>query len=123
MKKIIYFLIMYSVYFYGVYAQDVSLKGVVTSADDGLPLPGATILVKGTATGTITNFDGIYQIDVPSDAILIFSFIGMTSQEIPVDGRSEINIVLENETMGLDEVVVIGYGTQKKSDVTGQFQW
>ncbi|HSH20014.1 MAG TPA: carboxypeptidase-like regulatory domain-containing protein, partial [Draconibacterium sp.] len=118
MKKIIFFFFS-ALFTIGVYGQEISLQGVVTSADDGQPLPGATVLVKGTATGTITNFDGIYTIKVPSDATLVFSFIGMKAQEILVDGRTEINVVLENETLGLDEVVVIGYGTQKKSEVTG----
>lgn len=118
MKKIIYFFIC-TLFTIGVYAQEVSLRGVVTSADDGQPLPGVTIFVKGTTKGTITNFDGIYQIEVPSNATLLFSFIGMTSQEILVDSRTEINVVLATETTGLDEVVVIGYGTQKKKDVTG----
>jgi TonB-linked SusC/RagA family outer membrane protein len=118
MKKIIYFFIC-TLFTTGVFAQELTLKGVVTSADDGLPLPGVTVVVKGTTNGTITNFDGIYQLSVPTDAILQYSFIGMKTQEIPVDGRTEINVVLETETMGLDEVVVIGYGTQKKEDVTG----
>jgi len=118
MKKLIYFFIC-TLFTAGVYAQDVSLRGVVTSADDGQPLPGVTVVVKGTTNGTITNFDGIYQINVPTNALLQFSFIGMTTQDIPVDGRTEINVVLATETTGLDEVVVIGYGTQKKKDVTG----
>ncbi len=118
MKRIIYFFIC-TLLSVGVYAQDISLKGVITSAEDGQPLPGAAIVVKGTTNGTITNFDGVYQLEVPADAILLYSFIGMKSQEIQVDGRTEINVVLETETMGLDEVVVIGYGTQKKEDITG----
>jgi TonB-dependent starch-binding outer membrane protein SusC len=118
MKKITYFFIC-TLFTLGVYAQDVTLKGVVTSAEDGLPLPGATVVVKGITNGTITNFEGIYQITVPSDALLQFSFIGLKTQEILVEGRNEINVTLETETMGLDEVVVIGYGTQKKEDVTG----
>ncbi len=118
MKKFIYFFVC-TLLTAGVFAQDVSLRGSVTSADDGEPLPGVTVLVKGTTKGTITNFDGIYQLDVPGDATLVFSFIGMTSQEILVENRTEINVILATETTGLDEVVVIGYGTQKKKDVTG----
>ena len=118
MKKII-FLFFCTLFTIGVYSQEVALTGVVTSADDGQPLPGVTVVVKGTTNGTITNFDGIYKLTVPSDALLQFSFIGLKSQEILVNGRSEINVVLETETLGLDEVVVIGYGTQKKEDVTG----
>ncbi len=118
MKKIIFFFlcILLSI---GVYSQEISLKGVVTSADDGQPLPGVTVVVKGTTNGTITNFDGIYQLNVPSDATLQFSFIGMKGQELAVNGRSEINVVLENAAFDVDEVVVVGYGVQKKSLVTG----
>lgn len=118
MKKIIYFFIC-TLFTTGVFAQEIALTGVVTSAEDGLPLPGVTVVVKGTTNGTITNFDGIYQLNVPADALLQYSFIGMKTQEILVEGRTEINVVLETETLGLDEVVVIGYGTQKKEDVTG----
>ncbi len=118
MKKIIY-VILFALFSTGVIAQEIALKGVVTSADDGQPLPGVSVVVKGTTNGTVTNFDGIYQISVPENAILQFSFIGMKSQEIPVDGQTEINVVLETETTGLDEVVVIGYGTQRREDVTG----
>jgi TonB-dependent starch-binding outer membrane protein SusC len=103
----------------GGFAQQTSVKGVVTSADDGLTMPGVTILEKGTMNGTTTNIDGVFQINVPANAVLQFSFVGMKSQEIPVNNRTEINIVLETETTGLEEVVVIGYGTQKRKDVTG----
>lgn len=118
MKKTIY-LIICTLLTYGVYAQDVTLKGVVTSAEDGAPLPGVTILQEGTTNGTITNFDGVYELTLPTDANVQFSFIGMKTQIIPVNGQTELNVVLELETTGLDEVVVIGYGTQKKEDVTG----
>jgi TonB-dependent starch-binding outer membrane protein SusC len=103
----------------GVFAQELMLTGIVTSAEDGQPLPGATVVVKGTTNGTITNFDGMYQLNVPSNATLVFSFVGMESQEIPVNNRSEINVVLESSFVGVDEIVVIGYGTQKRKDITG----
>lgn len=118
MKKFIY-LIIFTLLTYGVYAQELTIKGTVTSADDGMPLPGVTVVQQGTTNGTTTNIDGEYQLNVPGNTILLFSFIGMKMQEISVDGRTEINVVLETETTGLDEVVVIGYGTQKKEDVTG----
>jgi TonB-linked SusC/RagA family outer membrane protein len=101
------------------FAQQTSVTGVVTSADDGLTMPGVTILEKGTMNGTTTNIDGVFQINVPANAVLQFSFVGMKTQEIPVNNRTEINVVLETETTGLEEVVVIGYGTQKRKDVTG----
>ena len=118
MKKIIYFFVC-TLFSLGVYAQEISLQGVITSADDGLPLPGVTVVVQGTTNGTVSNFDGIYQLTVPADAILQFSFVGMKTQNIPIQGRTEINVVMENAAFDVDEVVVVGYGVQKKSLVTG----
>jgi len=112
-------LIFISILSLGVFAQEVMLTGIVTSADDGQPLPGVTVVVKGTTLGTITNFDGIYQLNVPANATLVFSFVGMESQEIPVNNRSEINVTLKSAFVGVDEIVVIGYGTQKRKDITG----
>ena len=118
MKRILTLLMM-SIWSLALMAQDLAVSGVVTSADDGQSLPGVTVVVKGTTNGTITNIDGRFQLTAPADAILQFSFIGMKSQEIAVNGRTGINVAMEIETTGLDEVVVIGYGTQKKEDVTG----
>ena len=86
----------------------------------GEAVPGATVVVKGTTKGTITDMDGVYTLtDVPGDATLVFSFVGMKSQEIPVTGKELINVTLEDETIGLEEVVAVGYGTQKRKDLTG----
>ena len=86
----------------------------------GEPVPGASIVIKGTTRGTITDMDGNYTLpEVPEDAVLVFSFVGMKTQEITVAGKNTINVQFQEELMGLDEVVVIGYGTVKKSDVTG----
>ncbi len=95
------------------------LKGKVTSANDQSPLPGINILVKNTTTGTTTNTDGTYEIQAAEDAVLVFSGIGYLSQEIPVKRRSQINIQLSDDTRQLNELVVVGYGTQKKRDLTG----
>lgn len=101
------------------YAQNITVKGIVTSGADNEPLIGATIQVKGSTTGTITGFDGDYQLtNVSSDAVLVFSSVGFTSQEINVSGKTVINVVLKEATELLDEVVVIGYGAVKKSDLT-----
>lgn len=118
MKKILLLLFVTQLTL-GVFAQEIPVTGTVTAADDGQPLPGVTVLVKGTTDGTITNFDGIYQLTVPSNATLVFSFVGMETQEVPVNNRSQIDAVLQSVTLGLDEVVVIGYGTQRRRDVTG----
>lgn len=96
-----------------------TIKGKITDSSGG-PLPGVTVVVKGKTIGTITDPDGNYTLnDVPGDATLVFSFVGMKSQEIPVAGQSSINVVMEEETVGLEEVVAVGYGVQKKSNVTG----
>ena len=89
----------------------------------GAPLPGVTVIIKGTTNGTVTNVDGKYVIsDVPENATLVFSFVGMKPQEILVGSQSIIDVTLADETIGLDEVIAIGYGTQKKRDVTGSVQ-
>ncbi|PLX12673.1 MAG: hypothetical protein C0597_12785, partial [Marinilabiliales bacterium] len=102
-----------------IFAQVITIEGVVTAADDGQTLPGVTIVEKGTTNGTITNIDGYYQISVPADAVLQFSYVGMVAQEIQIAGQSKLDVVLVTAATDLDEVVVIGYGVQKKSLVTG----
>ena len=92
-------------------AQDITITGTVTSAEDGMPIPGVNVVVKGTTIGTITNLDGNYSIsNVPSEATLVFSFVGMQTQEIAVGGQTEISVIMEPDILGLEEVVVIGYG-------------
>jgi TonB-linked SusC/RagA family outer membrane protein len=88
--------------------------------NEGDALPGATVMIKGTNIGTTTDFDGNYTINIESqDAVLVFSFIGLITQEIEVGNRTQINISLKADVRGLEEVVVVGYGTVKKSDITG----
>ncbi|WP_222439193.1 SusC/RagA family TonB-linked outer membrane protein [Echinicola salinicaeni] len=95
------------------------ISGTVTD-ESGEPLPGVSILEKGTTNGTITDLDGKFNISVASnESVLIFSFIGMESKEVSVGSQSSLNIVLSSDTEALDEVVVVGYGIQKKSDLTG----
>jgi iron complex outermembrane receptor protein len=98
--------------------QAQTVTGTVTEPNG--PLPGANVLVKGTTNGTTTDFDGNYTInDVPSDATLIFSYVGFAQQEIPVNGQSSINVLLEEDNNTLDEVVLIGYGQTTVRDATG----
>ncbi len=102
-----------------LFGQQMTVKGTVTE-NDGAALIGVNILLKNSSRGTITDFDGNYQLDkVASNDTLVFSYLGYTSQEIPVEGRSLIDVVLSSEQELLDEVIVVGYGVQKKSDVTG----
>lgn len=95
------------------------VSGKVTDSS-GSPLPGVSVVVKGTTTGAITDGDGNYSLtNVPGNATLLFSFVGMKTQEVSVGTKTTINVVLVEETIGIDEVVAIGYGNQKKSSVTG----
>jgi TonB-linked SusC/RagA family outer membrane protein len=100
-----------------VSAQDQPVKGRIVSAD-GEGIPGVTVVVKGTSTGTVTDSSGNYSISAPADAVLVYSYLGYVSQEVPVGSQSEMNITLASDAKA-DEVVVIGYGTQKKKEVTG----
>ena len=102
--------------------QQKEITGKVTDSS-GDPLPGATVMVKGTTIGTVTDVDGNFTLQIPSDVkTLQVSFVGMKTQEIPISGRSYFNVTLEEEAIGLEEVVAIGYGTVKKRDLTGAVQ-
>ncbi len=94
------------------------VKGTVTDGT-GEPLPGVSIVVKGTTNGTVTDMDGKYSIQAAAKDILSFSYIGMTNQDIKVAGRTVINIVMKDDVAALDEVIVVGYGVQKKQSLTG----
>ena len=94
------------------------VTGIVKDAN-GEPVIGANVMVKGQSIGTITDIDGRFVLDAPKDAVLQITYIGYVSQEVKVSGKKEINVVLKEDTETLDEVVVIGYGTAKKSDLTG----
>uniref|UniRef100_UPI0032171760 TonB-dependent receptor n=1 Tax=uncultured Draconibacterium sp. TaxID=1573823 RepID=UPI0032171760 len=100
-------------------AKQGEVTGKVTD-ENGEPLPGVTIVIKGTSSGTVTNFDGNYTIaNVASGDVLLFSFVGMVSQEISVSNQSTINVAMKTDAIGIEEVVAIGYGTQKKVNLTG----
>jgi TonB-linked SusC/RagA family outer membrane protein len=102
-----------------LFAQRITISGTVMD-ETGSPLPGATVQVKGTIEGTTTGTDGKYFLDITGrNVTLVFSFVGYASQEIPVQNQSTVNVTLVPDLLGLDEVVVVGYGTQKKSDITG----
>ncbi|MCH7409340.1 TonB-dependent receptor [Belliella sp. DSM 111904] len=100
--------------------RDITISGTVTDKDDNSTLPGVNVVIKGTNNGTVTDIDGAYTISVPdNDAVLVFSSIGYVTQEFRVGTSSTINISLSADLQQLGEVVVVGYGTQKKSDLTG----
>jgi TonB-dependent SusC/RagA subfamily outer membrane receptor len=99
--------------------QDVTVSGRVLSADDEQGLPGVNVIVKGTSDGTITDADGNYSLRAPEDAVLIFSFVGYTQQEIAIGGQTTINVSLQPDIQALGEVVVVGYGTVLRKDLVG----
>lgn len=99
--------------------QSRQIGGKVTDSD-GRPLPGVTVILKGTTQGTVTNFEGEYLLtDIPENATLVFSFVGMLAQEIVVGSQTTINVKMQEETIGLEEVVAVGYASQKKATITG----
>ena len=101
-----------------LYAQQNEIRGTVVDST-GEPLPGVNVVIKGSTTGTVTDLDGRYNLNVAPNSVLIFSFVGFTTQEIPVNGRNQINVTLGDDTSDLSEFVVVGYGLQRKSDLTG----
>ncbi len=101
-------------------AQEKMVTGKVISSEDNMPLPGVNILVKGTSTGASTDFDGLYNIKVSGEnAVLVFSYLGFVTKEVSVKGTKNIDVTLAVDSNNLDEVVVVGYGARKKSDITG----
>ncbi len=100
-------------------AQEMTITGVVSDASTGDVLPGVTVAIKNTTTGTITTPDGNYTLSVNSGDALIFSFIGYTTEEVAITNQKTLNVALQPDVIGMDEVVVIGYGTVKKEDATG----
>ena len=115
-KMIICFLAMIPLF---VFSQTKTITGNIVDSN-GQPIIGATVMVKGTSSGTVSDMDGNFTLsDVPEDAVLQISYIGYATQEIPVAGKTSFGVVLQEEAQALEELVVVGYGVQKKSDVTG----
>ena len=100
-----------------------TVSGIITERDTGMPIPGANIVIRGTTTGTTTNFDGEYTLDgVNLDDVIVISYIGFTPQQIPFTGQETINVQLAPDTAILEEVVLIGYGSTRRQDATGAVQ-
>lgn len=112
-------IVLMNVFVLPIYGQRVPISGLVKSDSDGSSLVGVTVLLKGTGKGTITNSDGVYSLNAENGQILVFSYIGFKTQEIAIKGQSVINVTLKEDLKSMDEVVVIGYGTVKRKDVTG----
>ncbi len=104
--------------FAGVYAQEITSQGVILDKKSGDPLIGATVLQKETNNGTITDIDGMFRISVPRNAVLVVSYIGYVSQNVTANGTAKLRIELSQDTEMLDEVIVVGYGSQKAKDMT-----
>ena len=100
------------------FAQEKTITGII-SDNSGLPLPGATVLVKGTTSGTSTDFDGKYSINVKTGSTLVFSFVGYTTQEVKVGASSSINVTLSEDSQALEEVVVTAQGIKREKRALG----
>ncbi|UII24595.1 TonB-dependent receptor [Fulvivirga maritima] len=117
MKKLLLLLLCFSVI--GVsWAQEKTITGKVTSQSDGESLPGVNVIIRGTTKGTTTDFQGDYSLEVPENAVLVFSFIGYATTEVPVGNRSVVNVTLSDDITELEEVVITGYGSIRKKDLT-----
>jgi TonB-linked SusC/RagA family outer membrane protein len=119
MRKTSFLLLMFTFIISSLWAQTIPVSGTVTSAADKTPIPGVTVQVKGTQKGIITDVNGAYKLDASANATLLFSFIGMKSQEIPVGGRKLIDIQMEEDRVDLGEVIVVGYSTSSKKLISG----
>ena len=119
MRKQLLSLLLALVFGVQAFAQDQTVSGKVTSADDGTPLPGVSIAVKGTSKGTTTDASGVYKITVPANATLTLSFIGFITQQVAVGNRTIIDLQLASDAQELSEAVVVGYGTQSRRTLTG----
>ena len=101
-------------------SQQLTVKGKITDSQTGEPMPGVNIIIKGTSTGSLADAGGNFSLSVTDkNATLVISFIGYKTQEVPLNGRVTVDVVMTAEITGLEEVVVIGYGTQKKINLTG----
>ena len=119
MRKLLFLLFLFCGFLLPAIAQQKTLSGTVTGLEDNDPIVGATVLVKGTTTGVLTDLNGQYQISAPEGATLEFRYVGMKTYEIVIGSSNIYNVALEYDLVGVDEVVVVGYGTQIKSKVTG----
>ncbi|WP_194768241.1 SusC/RagA family TonB-linked outer membrane protein [Tamlana sp. I1] len=118
LNKSLIFCVLSILYSSLTWAQSLNVTGEVYDVD-GVPVTGASVLIKNTLNGTVVDYDGKFQLEVPKTGILVISSIGYVTQEIPVAGQTQLKVVLKEDVESLDEVVVVGYGTQKKSVVTG----
>ena len=119
MKKRIYLLSLMALMAVGAWAQSLTVTGVVMASDDPDPVIGANVMVKGSTVGTITDFDGNFELQAKAGDVLVVSFMGYKSSEVKVTNSGPLHVTLQPDNVQLQEVVAIGYGTMKKSDLTG----
>jgi TonB-dependent starch-binding outer membrane protein SusC len=115
--------LLFSVFVMQVSAQGTKIQGKVVDAT-GEPIPGVTVVLKGTTIGAVTDISGLYsfEVNVSDNSILVFSYVGMKPKEVAINGQNQIDVTLEDDVLGLDEVIVVGYGSQQKKDVTGSVE-
>lgn len=122
MKKLLFTAVLSVLMLITAAAQEIQVKGTVRTSDDGMPLPGVSVVIKGTTQGTLSDQDGNFRLSASTGQVIVFSFIGYRPQEITLTGNNQLNVVLEPDVMKMDEVIVIAYGTARKSSYTGSAQ-
>lgn len=124
MKQTLLVLFSFLLFHNTLFAQEAEqvVSGTIIDAETGIPIPGVNVIEKGTTNGVVTDFDGAFTIEVPGDAVLEISYLGFATREINVNGQSQLEISMESEVSALDEVVVVGYGTQRRESLTGALE-
>ena len=122
MKNHYLLLLLFSLFIKTLVAQDIPISGTIISADDKMPIPGVTVMLKGTTAGTTSGLNGKYSLVAPSNGVLVFSFVGMQTQEIPVDGHKVINVKMTDQDVPLGEIVVVGYSTASRKLISSSVE-
>ena len=122
MKKTYLLLFLFSVLLQRLIAQEISVSGIIISSDDNSPIPGVTVLIKGTTQGTTSDIKGKYSLMAPAKGTLVFSFVGMQTQEIQVNSHKVINIKMSDQDIALGELVVVGYSSTSKKLISGSIE-
>lgn len=122
MKKPYLLLLLLTMFIQTIMAQDIQVSGTISSSDDKMPVPGVTIMVKGSTQGTTSDINGNYKLKAPFNGVLVFSFVGMQTQEIPINGSKIINVKMDDQDVPLGEIVVVGYSTTSRKLLSGSVE-
>ncbi|MEI7500027.1 MAG: TonB-dependent receptor [Bacteroidota bacterium] len=122
MKKTYFLLFLFSLLLQQLVAQEIPVSGTIISSDDNLPIPGVTILIKGSTQGTTSDINGKYSLLAPAKGTLVFSYVGMQTQEISINNRKSINVKMSDQDIALGELVVVGYSTTSKKLISGSIE-